>query len=128
MTDMNPTTPPPESVLRPCRIFGIGSYARHILICTGPSCCSTECGMESWEYLKRRLSELNLVAPKGNVYRTKVGCLRVCAEGPIAVVYPEGTWYWGMTPDRLERVIVEHLAQGRVVDEFAFARNPLKPE
>lgn len=108
--------------------LGIGSYHRHVFLCTGPNCCTTEEGMTAWEALKKELKEKNLLAGENACYRTKVGCLRICVHGPTMVVYPEGTWYAGMTVDRIPRFVQEHLIDGKPVEEWVFARNPIGAE
>jgi (2Fe-2S) ferredoxin len=108
--------------------IGIGSYHRHVFLCTGPSCCTPEMGLAAWEKLKQTLKDLGLTSGANACYRTKVGCLRICCHGPTMVVYPEGTWYSGMTPERIPEFVQRHLVEGRPIGEWIFANNPLAPE
>ena len=104
---------------------GIGSYRRHVFLCTGPSCCTPEVGQAAWEELKKCIKEKGLASGPNACYRSKVGCLRICCHGPTMVVYPEGTWYHGMTPERIPRLVQEHLIEDQPIEEWIFARNPL---
>ena len=99
---------------------GIGRYKRHIFLCAGEKCCSRAEGEAVWNYLKRRCQELGLV--NESVYRTKAHCLRVCLHGPVAVVYPEGVWYGQIDQDTCEKIIQEHLIEGKVVESAVIAK------
>ena len=103
----------------------IGEYTRHVFLCTHGDCAPGAQAQESWAFLKKRLRQLGLADAAGGVYRSQANCLRICKHGPIAVVYPDGIWYRGCTPEVLERIIQEHVIGGQPVAEFAFAANPL---
>ena len=100
------------------------SYSRHVLVCTGDFCSPGRRGREIYSLLAELLQREDLLFGPQRVKRGETPCLGVCAEGPIVVVYPEGIWYCRVTPERLERIVVEHLKNGVPVDEAIFHRLP----
>lgn len=136
-----PTLPAPNESSRAAELaknLGIDRAVRHIILCadqTKPKCAPYEVTTRVWAYLKRRIREMGLegtvnasrasggeVAPC--ILRTKADCLRVCADGPICVVYPDGVWYRAVEEAVLERILQEHVIGGRVVEQYVIARAP----
>jgi (2Fe-2S) ferredoxin len=107
--------------------FRVGGFHRHVFFCVGGACAPDEEGTAAWEALKKEFKDRNLTpgTAEYSCYRTKVGCLRICQDGPIAVVYPEGTWYCRLTADRIPEFVQKHIVEGQPIEDWIFARNPL---
>ncbi len=97
-------------------------YARHVLICTGGFCSQDRRGRSLYALLAKLLQREDLLFGPRRVKRSEAPCLGVCAGGPVMAVYPEGIWYGGVTPQLLERIVVEHLRDGHVLEEAVFHR------
>lgn len=119
----NPKSPTVQAAIAK---IGLAGSTRHVFLCTHGDCAPAHESEASWKYLKKRLREVGLSEAEGGVLRTKADCLRICREGPILLVYPEGTWYRHATPENIERIIQEHLLGGRPVADLAFAQHELR--
>ena len=116
-----------EKIARKVAKIGVAVARRHVFLCAdreNPKCADGDRALEAWTHLKDGLKKRGL-SEEGGVLRTRVGCLRICEGGPIAVVYPEGIWYRACDPPVLDRIMDEHLVGGRPVEEFVIARRRL---
>ncbi len=112
--------------------LGLTKINRHIFLCCDqakPKCCTREQSLLSWQYLKRRLKELGLDKPTEGtsqcIFRTKADCLRICEDGPILLVYPEGVWYRHATPEVIEEILQKHILNNQIVEKYFFHQQVL---
>jgi (2Fe-2S) ferredoxin len=104
--------------------------SHHLLLCATPTkakCCDPEIGAASWDALKQQVRELDLENPsrvEGIVLRSKADCLRICDHGPILLVWPDGTWYGGVTPERISSILQQHIIQGQPIEEWILKTTP----
>jgi (2Fe-2S) ferredoxin len=98
----------------------IGSYRRHLLVCTGPRCAADGQAQALFDSLGEKFKSAGLDAGPLRVKRSRVSCFAACKGGPIMCVQPDGTWYYNVTPENLDRIVEEHLCHGRTVADLVF--------
>ncbi len=105
--------------------------SHHLLLCATSkksSCCNHELGESSWKYLKKLIKELdleNIKRPEGIVLRSKVDCLRVCEGGPVLLIWPDGIWYGGVNPEKIESIVYQHIIEGNLISDWVIKKTPL---
>lgn len=102
----------------------IGSYKRHLLVCTGPRCTPDGASQDLFYSLGEKFKAAGLNEGELRVKRTRVGCFAACKGGPVMCVQPDGTWYYNVTPENLDRIVAQHLVGGAVVEDLVFHQGP----
>jgi (2Fe-2S) ferredoxin len=100
-------------------------YKHHVFFClnersNGEASCSQHDAQAAFDHCKARVKAAGLAGP-GGVRVNRAGCLDRCAGGPVAVVYPEGTWYTYVDHDDLDEIVERHLKGGEPVDRLRLA-------
>jgi len=97
----------------------IEPYRRHVMLCCGKQ-CEPDGGRLLLQYLKQRIAEEGLDSGKNAVRTNRAGCLGVCQQGPIMVIHPDGVWYCNLNRENIDRIVDEHLKQGKIVESLTF--------
>lgn len=106
--------------------------SHHLLLCATPSkpkCCDAVVGADSWSELKRLVKSLGLEdpdRPEGVVLRSKADCLRICEQGPILLIWPDGCWYGSVTAKRVDAILRRHVIEGTPIEEWLIQRTPMR--
>jgi (2Fe-2S) ferredoxin len=106
---------------RKAKKLRLGTLRAHVLVCGAEKCAAKAEQKRAVKSLRKQLKERGLAKSKGGVMCTEVGCLQICGGGPIAVVWPDGTWYRDATAENLERILEKHILGGKVVKELRIA-------
>jgi len=95
----------------------ISPYKYHAVMCVGKSCGEN---IPLLKYMKEAVAQAGLSEGEASVRVNRAGCLGVCTQGPIMVVYPEGVWYAGLDEAKIDKIIESHFLGGKPVEEWVF--------
>lgn len=99
----------------------MGQYQKHVFVCTSGKTCTAQDSATTFTVLRDAVKEAGL---QQQVRVNHAGCMAQCGHGPMVVVYPEATWYDGVTADAARRIAQEHLVGGRAVDDLRYVAPP----
>lgn len=102
----------------------IGVYKRHLLVCTGARCTQDGAAQALFDSLGDKFKAAGLHEGELRVKRSRVSCFAACKGGPVMCVQPDGTWYYNVTPDNMDRIIAQHLVAGEPVADLVFHQGP----
>lgn len=102
----------------------MGAYKRHLLVCTGPRCTQNGEAQALFDSLGEKFKAAGIDKGELRVKRTRAYCFATCKSGPILCVQPDGIWYYNVTEANLQRIIDEHLVNGRPVEALIYHRGP----
>lgn len=117
------TDAPPAPPAKP----KLGSYRRHLLVCTGPRCTANGESRALFDSLGETFKAAGLDRGELRVKRTRVSCFAACKGGPIVCVQPDGVWYYNAIRENMQRIVEQHLVGGQAVEELVFHRGPSSP-
>jgi (2Fe-2S) ferredoxin/predicted O-methyltransferase YrrM len=81
----------------------------------GAPCCSARGSARTIDALRRELGKRGLA---DEVQVTACGSLGLCERGPNLVVYPDGTWYSGVTAEEVPELVQSQFVEGKVLERL----------
>ena len=102
---------------------------KHLLLCATPTkqkCFKGNEGQKTWECLKKTLKKFENDPSTKNVHilRSKADCLRVCKNGPILLIWPDGIWYEKVSPEKISEIFTSHIINGKPIEKWIFKKTP----
>ena len=88
----------------------------HVLVCAGTGCTSSG----SAKVLAKFKDEVKSAGLEKEVAVVETGCQGFCENGPLVIIYPEGTFYTRVTPEDVPVIVSEHLLKGRIVERLLY--------